>query len=140
MPLACDVCGGWKNADQGIPIGSATCTCLTFAEAVALHATLVEGSHNHGAWMPLGEFAEVPLAILRTCRFRKAQKPKRSRVQEMAEAESISYPVDVPLTQQAEAHYRRAIRAVCEFLRTCGQNGKASGFANMVNDEFLEPR
>ena len=94
---------------------------LTFAEAMALDPSEVEMLDNVPAnaprWKLLASCLDgFTMSWFRTARFRRAS-PHRSRVQEMAEAESISYSRDVPLIQQTEAHYVRAIRAVCEYLR-----------------------
>lgn len=83
MPWTCEYCGGWKNMDQGNHANDEPCSCLTFAEAMALDPSKVEyRSPLDAQWrLVASELGTMTnLATLRATLFRRA-RPKRSRVQ-----------------------------------------------------------
>jgi hypothetical protein len=102
---------------------------LTFAEAMALDPSEVEGEYPGGGvpWQLLTVLEGCTVKFLRTCTFRRA-RPKRSRVQELCEQAVMESGVSVGT---------RAIRAVCEYLRKQGGYGPAP---DDIEHEFLVPR
>lgn len=112
---------------------------LSFACAMALDPSEVEVQIGV-PWMPLdAETSSLPLRILRQKEFRRS-RPKRSRVQEMAERD---WGTGQSVTDAAGA-MKQAIRAVCEYLAAgCAdipKGGLSRELAADVERHFLEPR
>ena len=91
--------------------------------------------HGTGKWVSLRTAELQTVATMRKCEFRlvgsswELPKPKRSRVQEMAESRYAS-PGD----------FAEVIRAVCEYLRVERASSHSEATARAVEREFLEPR
>ena len=129
----------------------ANCNCgwtrddLTFAEAMALDPSEVEVLDNVPANAPRWKLLAACLdgftmSWFRTARFRRA-RPRRSRVQEMAEEHYESTRAGVDITEFVSAGMTRAIRAVCEWLRTSEAGHMIDhDLPGQVEREFLEPR
>jgi hypothetical protein len=109
---------------------------VTFAEAMALDPSDVEVMDKHGEWVPLerpnhpgGEFL---LSWLRKAQLRRRVRPRRSRVQEMADVMTG----DSGTISDYRARFgEQLIRAVCAYLL-------ATGFPPLATDierEFLGP-
>lgn len=112
---------------------------LTFAEAMALDPSEVEFMVIGGPqWRNLFETADTfTLAHFRCAKFRRS-RPKRSRVEEMAE--HVDGRKD-EYTRYAAYDMERAIRAVCEYLRSwSGWKSDGADIAKGVENHFLEPR
>jgi hypothetical protein len=110
---------------------------LTFAEAMALDPSEVEVMCKGGSFVLLSDDPmHWTLTYLRHARFRRA-KPKRSRVQEMAE----TYGIDGEWRRSYGRGAEAAIRAACEYLRNQGlSEWSGKQFAGDVEREFLVPR
>jgi len=133
----CSKCDGCTCTEplHHSPYGHCLLGCnqtLTFAKAMALDPSEVEvDRHADGDWKPLSDWLGISLlAGMRTCYFRRA-RPKRSRVQEMAETAAN---ITGDLSTERHAAMIQAIRAVCEYL-----NRNCYGDCN-IEREFLEPR
>ena len=119
---------------------------LTFAEAMALDPSEVETYHHGtGKWVSLRTAELQTVATMRKCEFRlvgsswELPKPKRSRVQEMAE-ETEAVICD-PRWTPKQAWMIHAIGAVCKFFRDePGTNSLTEETARCIEREFLEPR
>jgi hypothetical protein len=138
MTRTCDVCGGWQdNEFARKTTREGACSCLTFAEAMALDPSEVEVRFR-GGWLALDKYKHLTLDALRVSDYRRA-KPKRSRVQEMMDRVSKDDSV-------AWCSYRNGLTegiiAVCAHLRELGhtRTGDATAFASLINGAFLEPR
>lgn len=107
---------------------------LTFAEACSNPKGYAEVKDRNGNWETFDPCKDYQAIFLSCASFRRV-RPRRSRVQEMAEAESISYARDRRI-ETTTAHYIRAIWSVCEWLRKSGYGQCAED----VDREFLEPR
>jgi hypothetical protein len=128
-----DSCNGCESPPY---LHTPRCGSLTFAEAMALDPSDVEFKglgHDRTSLYPWQQ--NYGLARWREAQFRRA-RPRRSRVQEMAETFRDS---DSP--KSYDVAMATSIRAVCEYLRT--QNtfaGSPGGFAAGIEREFLEVR
>jgi hypothetical protein len=88
-------------------------------------------------WGLLSGRIGMKLSIAREATFRRA-KPKRSRVQEMADEREGAF--DVHARDRGE-HYREAVQAVCQYAREWDRgNFKVAQLANDIERYFLEPR
>ena len=140
MTTACKSCGGLRSDSAVIEYTSnippELCECLTFAEAMALYPSEVEFQLTGcQGWSPMRLAGDVKLESLREGKFRRS-RPKRSRVQEMAEARFSSLlPTEKGFYEQGAVE---AIRAVCEYLRDTGDRN--CSHADYVERHFLEPR
>lgn len=142
----CSKCGGWvAKRGEWIEVDSVhdvpkRCSCddtLTFAEAMALDPSEVEvDADANGDWKLLADFLGYTLLRLRKyAKFRRS-RPKRSRVQEMAE-EYRKGPGSRPFEGLVEA----TIRSVCEYLRKSDSTKHCPRVsADDIEREFLEPR
>jgi hypothetical protein len=96
-------------------------------------------------WMTLAKCADGhTLADFRCAKFRRA-KPKRSRVQEMAERnyrESNDCAGNKYFEAERVEHYGEAIRAVCEWQREQWSECKSAHVIGpaAIEREFLVPR
>lgn len=107
---------------------------LTFAEAMALDPSEVEGQFGE-KWWHLDDrrvAATLTLDVLRHCEFRRS-RPKRSRVEEMAEQHFKNGTHENYVAQKAATE---TIRSVCKWLR--GYDGNLSpSFAEAIELHFL---
>ena len=111
---------------------------LTFAEAMALDPSEVEYRLRGvvgAVWVPF--CVDMPVRELRSnWEFRRA-RPRRSRVQEMAEA-----PAGGTLGEVRATFGEAIVRAVCEYIRETprGYKDHDAQVARDIEREFLEPR
>ena len=108
--------------------------CLTFAEAMALDPSEVEWKINCD-WLRLG--TDVTLGELRVASFRRLSRPRKSRVQEMAEEKRATHTPAL-FVETAVKYMTDAIRVVCEYLRN--ETGAGGCYARDIERHFLEPR
>ncbi len=114
---------------------------LTFAEAMALDPSEVEvrWAVDSDVWyrMDAAGVEQATLGRLRGAHFRRS-RPKRSRVQEMANGKFDFGRIET----QEQVWMTYAIRAVCEFVRSLklGYRDHDDEVAGRIEREFLEPR
>ena len=122
---------------------------LAFAEAMALDPSEVE-VWAKGGWEPLHRRPDYPtgdwvLSFLRQAKFRRRARPKRSRVQEMAEAHMSDDPRAALLIDGTfQAWGEQVIRAVCEHLPGAIMENRKQEceltVVGLVLRHFLDPR
>lgn len=127
-------------ANAGPVAGKVRDGSLTFAEAMALDPSEVEYhagiEGNSDRWLSVADNqGRYPLSAFRDAKFRRS-RPKRSRVEEMADGKATKGCVDCGYDIMLASAYKEAILAVCEFVA-----GKYDADVDYdIRREFLEKR